>query len=148
MQLPMCPKAVHYLSEKNPHRIDFRLQAILLQLFYLASYDNQISLGSLRTRECSCPCVQKQPTTSAKKNPDRIDFRVQAILLQLFHLASYDNQISFGSLRTRKCSCPCVQKQSTTYLKKILIEWIFVFRLFYHNSFILHPTTTKSALVA
>ena len=47
MQLPMCPKAVHDFFEKNPDRIDFRVQAILLQLFYLASYDNQISLGSL-----------------------------------------------------------------------------------------------------
>src|SRR5690349_22616801 len=102
MQLPYCPKTVHPFSKKNPDRIDFRVQAILLQLFHLGSYDNQISYGSLWTRKYSCLSVQKQSTTSAKKNPDRIDFRVQAILLQLFYFASFDNQISLGRLWTRK----------------------------------------------
>ena len=51
MQLPIRPKAAHDLSEKIPDRIDFRVQAILIQLFNLASYDNQISLGSLKTRK-------------------------------------------------------------------------------------------------
>src|SRR5690349_8550223 len=59
MQLPICPKVVHDFSEKFPGRIDFRVPSILLQLFYLASYDNQIRLGSSRTRKCSCPYVQK-----------------------------------------------------------------------------------------
>src|SRR3954452_12491965 len=67
MQLPICPKAVHDFLEKIPDQIDFRLISILQQLFYLASYDNQIRLGSLRTRKCSCPYVTKQSTTSLKK---------------------------------------------------------------------------------
>src|SRR3954451_708231 len=79
MQLPICPKVVHDFFGKIPDQIDFRLISILLQLFYLASYDNQIRLGSLRTRKCSCPYVQKQSTTSLKK------FRIKKIfVLYLF----------------------------------------------------------------
>src|SRR5690348_5741113 len=103
---------------------------------------NQI--GQLKNAQMQLPICLKVVHDFSEKIPDRIKVRRISILLQLFYLASYDNQIRLGSLRTRKCSCPYVQKQSTTSLKKFLIEYIFVLYLFFYNFFILHPTTTKS----
>ena len=68
MQLPMCPKAVHDLSEKILDRIDLRVLSILLQLFYLASYDNQNQLGKLEDAQMKLPMCPKAVHDLSEKN--------------------------------------------------------------------------------